>query len=246
MTKLVLHGTIHSDQHEQGYLGPITMTLTMPSSGQITSRKDSAALADSNFDIKATIEIPNAFGTPTTLHTAVPINFLAREIARFPALGSSYQYRGTQPPISLVDSTGTEQGQALLRLAEPDGRATTSATTPRPPSTARPTSTPTATASSTRAIPRWPTRPIILQQIAEISGPTGEEGSGGENGSGGPPEGKGERPEGPPITIYTDANGLVPFQRPEPRQLHRPLDGRLPAVGRHADHGRITATRSTR
>lgn len=206
MTKLVLHGTISSDQHEQGYLGPIAMTLTMPSPGQITSRNDSAALADSTFNVNATIEIPNAFGTPTTLHTAVPINFLAREIARFPALGSSYQYRGTQPPISLIDGAGTEQGTLFFASLNPmagydfgdfskasvQGRAYIDA---NGNSVFDAGDTPLANQA------------VILQQTAEISGPSGE---GGENGSGGPPDGKGEGPTAP-ITVYTDVNGSYSF-----------------------------------
>ena len=65
----------------KGFQGVVTMRLTAPWSGQLISRKDSASLVDSDFDINATIELPNSFGLPTTLHTAVPINFLAREIA---------------------------------------------------------------------------------------------------------------------------------------------------------------------
>ena len=209
MTQLVLHGTISSDQHEQGYLGPITLTLTMPSSGQITSRKDSASLADSNFDINATLEIPNGFGTPTTLHTAVPINFLAREIAQFPAVGGSYQYRGTQPPISLVDSTGAEQGKlyfaSLNPLAGYDFGNFTQATV-QGRAYIDGNGNGVFDAGDTPLV----NQPVILQLTAEVSGPTGEEGEGGTSGSGGPPVGKGE-PSTTPVTVYTDSNGLYSF-----------------------------------
>ncbi len=206
MTKLVMHGTISSDQHSQGYLGPITLTLTMPSTGQITSRKDSASLADSNFDVNATIEIPNAFGVPTTLHTSVPINFLAREIAQFPAIGSSYQYRGTQPPISLVDSNGTDQGTLYFASLNPmagfDFGNFTEATVHGQAY---------IDANNNGIFDTGDTplvyQPIILQQTAEISGPSGEEGT---SGSGSPPEGKGEGPTYP-ITVYTDTNGNYVF-----------------------------------
>ncbi len=208
MTQLVLHGTVSSDQHEQGYLGTITMTLTANSSGQITSRKDSASLADSNFDVNATIEIPNAFGIPTRLHTAVPINFLAREISSFPALGSSYQYRGTQPPISLVDNSGTEQGKIYFASLNPmagydfgdftnasvQGRAYIDANGNGQFDTGE---TPLVN------------QPVVLTQVIEESGPSGEEGSGG-SGSGGAPEGKGESPMGPK-TVYTDSQGNYVF-----------------------------------
>ncbi len=209
MTSRVLRGTVSSDQHEQGYLGTVTMTLTSPSAGQFVSRKDSAALVDSNFDIHATLQIPNSFGVPTTLHTSVPINFLAREIARFPALGSSYQYRGTQPPIALVDAAGAEQGTLYFASLNPlagldfgnfsqatvQGRAYIDANTNG-----------VFDAGDTPLV----YQPIILQQVAEESGPSGEEGQGGSSGAGGPPDGKGEGPT-TPITVYTDSNGLYAF-----------------------------------
>lgn len=209
MTSLVLRGTIRSDQHEQGYLGTVTMTLTGPSAGQLVSRKDSAALVDSHFDIQATLQIPNAFGVPTTLHTSVPINFLAREIARFPALGSSYQYRGTQPPIALVDAAGTEQGTLYFASLNPAagldfGNFTQATVQGRA----------YIDANTNGVFDDGDTplvyQPIILQKIAEVSGPTGDEGQGGSQGAGGPPDGKGEGPT-TPITVSTDSNGLYSF-----------------------------------
>jgi hypothetical protein len=95
------------------------MTLTAPSSGQITSRSDSTTLVDSSFNINATLQIPSAFGTPTVLHTATPINILAREISRFPAFGGTYAHNGTLPPISLVDPNNQEQGTLIFATLSP-------------------------------------------------------------------------------------------------------------------------------
>ncbi len=218
MTSLQLVGTVSSDQHGQGYLGTITMTLTAPASGQITSRSDSTTLVDSSFNIDATITIPSAFGTPTVLHTSVPINFLAKELSQFPGFGGNYAHNGTTQPISLLDSNNQEQGTLIFgNLAPMPGYdfANFAAATIQGTATIK-NSDGTSTALANQ--------PIVFQKVAEVAGPTGEGGSdsgegsgsggsggnGGSNGSGGPPAGMGPAPT-TPVTVYTAANGNFSF-----------------------------------
>ncbi|MHB1557988.1 MAG: SdrD B-like domain-containing protein [Isosphaeraceae bacterium] len=210
MTSLQLVGTVSSDQHGQGYLGTITMTLdpSAPSTGQITSRSDSIKLVDSSFNINATLTIPSAFGTPTVLHTSVPINFLAKELSQFPGFGGNYAHNGTGQPISLLDSNNQEQGTLIFgNLAPMPGYdfANFAAATIQGQ-------------AYIKGSPNTPlvNQPIIFQKVAEVAGPTSEggsdsgSGSGGSNGSGGPPAGMGPAPT-TPITVYTDANGNFSF-----------------------------------
>ncbi len=201
MTSLQLVGTIQSDQHGQGYLGLITMTLTAPSPGLLTSRSDSTTLVDSSFDVSATIQIPDAFGTPTVLHTSVPMDFLAKEISQFPAFGGTYAQNGTQPPIPLVDANNQQQGQLYFGSLWPmpgyDFGNFTAATIQGQ----------AFIQNSDGSITPLVNQPIVIQQTAETAGPTSEgSGQGGGNGASGPPAGFGPAPT-QPVTYYTDANG---------------------------------------
>ncbi len=206
MTHLQLVGTVSTDQHGLGYLGTITMSLTSPSAGQITSRSDSNTLVDSSFNINATLVIPVAFGTPTVLHTSVPINFLAREIAQFPGFGGTYAHNGTTSPIDLLDTNNQSQGTLIFGSLAPTPGLDFA-------NFAQATIAGQAVIQNTDGTTTpLVNQPIILQQTAETAGPSSEgSGQGGSsNGSGGPPAGQGPAPT-QPITVYTDNTGHYAF-----------------------------------
>lgn len=215
VTALNLQGVLSSDQHGQGYQGPISLTLTpsTSSTGDITQRRDSAALADSTLGVNATITLPPGFGA-ATIHTQVPIDFLAREIARFPAIGSSYARNGGEPPISLVDASGTEQGKLFFASLNPTSGVDFGTFQ-------------AATILGTAyeglnhngvfdtGEPVLANQTITLQNLGletTTEGDTGSEGSGngGSSGQGGPPPGVGDGTAAP-ITAVTDANGHFIF-----------------------------------
>jgi hypothetical protein len=69
MTQLTLNGILQSDQHEQGYQGPISLSLrsTPTSTGLIEARNDSDELADGTFDLFVSIDLPDYFGADSPL-----------------------------------------------------------------------------------------------------------------------------------------------------------------------------------
>ncbi|MFO0949861.1 MAG: GEVED domain-containing protein [Isosphaeraceae bacterium] len=152
------------------------------------------------------VEIPNAYGVGTVLTTATPVPFLAREIARFPAFGGVYNYRGTTTPVSLVDAGGVEGGRIMFASLNPtpgyDFGSFAYATVQGRAAIDNGDGTTTPLVG----------QPITLQVVVEESGPDSGEGSGngGENGAGGPPAGMGEGVK-LPVTIYTDADGNYRF-----------------------------------
>lgn len=209
ITSIQLFGTVQSDQHEQGYLGTIRLTLAAESVGTLVTRSDNPALADSDFGLFAKIEIPNSFGTSEVLYNTSPIPLLAREISRLPAIGSAYYYRGTTTPVVFQNSDGVEQGRLFFATVTPQVGLDFGTFY-------------NATVSGHSFIDNngdglfdeldtpLAGMPVTLTKLVEESGSTTEEGSGSDHGLGGPPDGKGEFPNAP-ITTYTDENGYYHF-----------------------------------
>ena len=210
VTQLSLQGVLQTTQHDQGYQGLISMSLTpsTTSTGAITQRRDSAALADSSLGINATITLPPGFGA-STVQTQVPIDFLAREIGRFPAFGSSYARQGTEPPIPLVDASGAAQGKLFFASLNP---------TPGVDFAAFQAGTIQGTAFEdlnhtgvyAPGDPLLANQPITLQNLGLETTTEGDSGSGSSSGQGGPPPGVGEGTAAP-VTVMTDASGHYIF-----------------------------------
>lgn len=212
--ELEMKGILKSDQHEQGYIGPITMrlALTPDSTGSVEQRDDSDTLADSSFDVFVELELPASLGV-SKLHNVDPISFLAREVSRFPIFGSIWEARGEAPPLSFVDENGVEQGQMFFASLTPTTGVDFGVFT-------------LGSISGQKfedlngngilddgepGLAGWK---VTLQNLG-LEVEEEHDDDHGNDDAGGPPPGVGHGPVAP-ITVYTDANGLYSFTNLRP------------------------------